>query len=283
MISLVKIFFRLCLLVSAAGILQLARAETCSLKDGSTRLEPAKYTVIVDTPFAEDDPDSFLYVFMDIDQELSIVPAFPDVDGGFGFVVAANYAQAWTDKSVTSLWLTDGDVGCEIENITHAALPRRPGALHSLSLTMMGPPSALAADMGYSTQDIKQSQQTGVSADKSNPVMNHIAFGMSLFQYQAKLRRDAGNDPEVSNILNVMDAYIAQSEIIDYLERGEILDAAMEAREKKETENGSGKTLQFFPLNFIPMTTSKPLNILKLGRLTSVSYTHLTLPTTPYV
>ncbi len=190
---------------------------SCEIKGGERALQPGSWIQVVNSGFDVDTPDSLLWAMFDFGDDQTVVPAFLVPKSGFEFVVPPTMYKPWEDKAIKSLWITNGEVGCEIKGLTHRAMEQNPRLLQHLIGLTGNNYAALSADMGFSQDEINQAVLNTASVQQ-NPVLAYSASLFHLLPYFKELYRERQSSKEIALALDVMDAYIASTGILDRLE-----------------------------------------------------------------
>ena len=131
---------------------------------------------------------------MSISGEDHVLPAWSNNGGLFEFIVPADYVNPWQDKPIDEFWLTDGEMGCQLEGFTQTALEADPSALTALAMDMVTEYQTLAAEMGYPIDDILNIVENQKEPSESEPVLrmrrwNSLAIQFVLVVPMMKKRR----------------------------------------------------------------------------------------------
>ncbi|GLQ22111.1 hypothetical protein AB6B39_05780 [Algimonas porphyrae] len=209
-------------LAVGAGLLAAPMAQACSISGGDTRLSPAAWVSIVDTPFEADDRDSHLWVTLDGGNDLISVPAFADGADGFDFMVPADFNDPWVTKPDVTIWLSDGEMGCRIDGLSHEALPKTNlSAMMQASALVADNMRAIAASMGMPEADIRSVAEDGAPAPDGDGVLGALRDATDVTMMLIMARQTAS--PEDVEELKVMNAFIGQTEMFRRLSEASAL------------------------------------------------------------
>jgi|GEM_PF-6471761 len=186
-------------------------AYACEIAQGSKTLKPASWVTVNSTPFDASDREAYLWLYMLTAGETLVVPAYTNGEGGFEFMVAASYAKPWKEKPIDSLWLTDGEVGCEIIGYSHGAMSKVPGALSRLLFANYVNARGLAASIGIPASEI----DAEVTGNKPNrPDLIGVYETAGAFNTLIDVQSDAQSNAELARDLAVISAYYYASPLM---------------------------------------------------------------------
>lgn len=199
--------FAIALTVLTAGSAQ-AQFE-CKVDAEGGLLQPGKWVAVTDTPFIAEGEGAAIWVYIEIDGENTAVPAWADDADTFRFKAPASLKSPWEEVAVDEFWLTDGEVGCDIEGLRRGAMRQRNGIFEAM---LMGNVIGMQARL----RQLGIDPETRVYTDTGAPVTDRdiirpMMEAKRLYRDYKALESDAQNDPDLSERIAVLNAYFEAS------------------------------------------------------------------------
>ena len=239
------------LICAISAITASCAASACVItsENGNSVLTPSHWITVSDTPFDGTQTDTYLWANVNIGDEHLAVPAWADGTGSFHFKMPMSLVSPWQDTPIDSVWLSDGEVGCEMTGFTRGALRKKTGVLESMFLGQAIKTRALVEMQGIDP-DTRIYKETGEPV-RDRDMIRPMIMAKRAYDVHKRFQAEAATNAGLQHTLDVLNAYLAEDGFVEkYLNEVTLFDEAAQMGEEnfvKETRLDQGRARYHWP------------------------------------